>query len=77
MRRAGRTRRQGRGYAGRIGRGRDRAHRTVNRQLNCVTFTRYDKARAEARDRNAIPTAVFVACQFLMKDLLQRWRANR
>jgi len=27
----------------------------LNPQLNCVIFARYDRARAEARDRSAIP----------------------
>ena len=43
----------------------------LNPQLNCVIFARYDKARAEARDRNAIPDGVFRGVPFLMKDLLQ------
>ena len=43
----------------------------LNPQLNCVIFARYDKARAEARDRNAIPNGVFRGVPFLMKDLLQ------
>jgi amidase len=43
----------------------------LNPQLNCVIFTRYEKARGEARDRNAIPNGVFRGVPFLMKDLLQ------
>ncbi|MGZ6228252.1 MAG: amidase family protein, partial [Candidatus Binataceae bacterium] len=43
----------------------------LNPQLNCVIFARYDRARAEARDRNAIPDGVFRGVPFLMKDLLQ------
>ena len=43
----------------------------LNPQLNCVILARYDKARAEARDRNAIPDGVFRGVPFLMKDLLQ------
>ncbi|MGA8570566.1 MAG: hypothetical protein WB580_22455, partial [Candidatus Binataceae bacterium] len=38
----------------------------LNPQLNCVIFARYDKARAEARDRNAIPDGVFRGVPFLM-----------
>jgi amidase len=43
----------------------------LNPQLNCVIFARYDKARAQARDRNAIPAGIFRGVPFLMKDLLQ------
>ena len=43
----------------------------LNPQLNCVIFERYDKARAEAHDRGAIPDGIFRGVPFLMKDLLQ------
>ena len=43
----------------------------LNPQLNCVIFARYERARAEARDRNAIPDGVFRGVPFLLKDLLQ------
>lgn len=43
----------------------------LNPKLNCVIFPRYEKARAEARDRDSIPRGPFRGVPFLMKDLLQ------
>ena len=43
----------------------------LNPRLNCVIFERYQKARAEARTRDAIPDGPFRGVPFLMKDLLQ------
>lgn len=43
----------------------------LNPQLNCVIFARYEKARAEARGRGAIPDGIFRGVPFLMKDLIQ------
>ena len=43
----------------------------LNPRLNCVIFTRYDKGRAEARERDDIPDGPFRGVPFLMKDLLQ------
>jgi amidase len=48
----------------------DRIER-LNPQLNCVIFSRYDKARAEARDPARIAAAPFGGVPFLMKDLIQ------
>jgi amidase len=43
----------------------------ANPQLNCVIFPRYEKARAEARDPQAIPRGAFCGVPFLLKDLIQ------
>jgi amidase len=43
----------------------------VNPQLNCVIFPRYEKARAEARERRRGPRGALNGVPFLMKDLLQ------
>jgi amidase len=43
----------------------------VNPELNCIVFPRYDRARAEARDRGATAKGLFCGVPFLMKDLLQ------
>jgi amidase len=43
----------------------------LNPQLNCVIFPRYEKARAEARDRRRDARSALDGVPFLMKDLLQ------
>src|SRR5215468_5666243 len=43
----------------------------VNPQLNCVIFPRYEKALAEARDREKTRSGMLRGVPFLMKDLLQ------
>jgi amidase len=43
----------------------------VNAQLNCVIFPRYERALAEARDRERTRGGMFRGVPFLMKDLLQ------
>ncbi len=41
----------------------------LNPQINCVIYPRYDKARAEARDRVTSAAGIFRGVPFLMKDL--------
>lgn len=43
----------------------------LNPQLNCVIFPRYEKARAEARDRRNGSRGTLCGVPFLMKDLVQ------
>ena len=43
----------------------------LNPDLNCVVFPRFDKARAEARERSATADGFLRGVPFLMKDLQQ------
>ncbi|MGH7934632.1 MAG: amidase, partial [Candidatus Binataceae bacterium] len=43
----------------------------INPQLNCVSFKRYERARAESSNEAALPNGPFRGVPFLLKDLVQ------